>query len=140
MTTRRGFLGGILAACAAPAIVLSPNVLMKGKPLRIWTPPSPRLVIYSGVPGSVAATPLASIDLHDDWLDAARHSRKTVRGSGAVDMSGTASHFEIVQADGRWAIRGEVSDAWGNGDLKLDNTALSNGSIISLTGLTIGAA
>lgn len=41
MTTRRGFLGAILAAAAAPAIVRTESLM------KIWVPPAPKILTWA---------------------------------------------------------------------------------------------
>lgn len=123
---RRSFLGAMLAACAAPAIVTRPGALMQIKAPRIWVPATPRLVIYSGLPG--AGVQLAALALPADWMSDALGGRSTgvVNANMPVENSGDASHFRILNAKGEYMIHGDMSD------LTMDNPSVHQGQTLSL--------
>lgn len=141
---RRGFLGAMLAACAAPAIITRPGVLMPVRAARILVPAGPRLVIYSGLPATlqqIPGLPLAALALPDNWLSAAMGGRaEVVGGQAQVEGTGVASHFRIFGADGKPMVSGLVSGPGGGGDLVLDNAHLALGQTVNLTGLQFGVS
>jgi hypothetical protein len=94
-------------------------------------------------PANVAAadsgTLLASLNLPSDWLANAASGAIAKSGSwtGTAVAAGTAAHFRLKTNGGTAKIQG--SCGIGTGDLQLDNTNITVGQAVTVTGFTISA-
>jgi hypothetical protein len=104
------------------------------------------LEIRSGtVPANCAAadtgTLLASMALPSDWMAAAASGAKALAGTWSdpsANNPGTAAHFRIKDSGGTvCGLQGTVTATGGGGDLTLDNTSITAGQLVSITGFTL---
>jgi hypothetical protein len=103
----------------------------------------PILRIRTGAaPADVATadsgTVLAEMTLPSDWLAAASGGSKAKSGTWqdtSANASGTAAHFRIYTSGGTAKIQGSVGQ--GSGDLSLDNTSITSGQTVTITGFTL---
>ena len=88
-----------------------------------------------------SGTVLATLTLPSDWMAAASSGSKAMSGTwqdASADAGGTAAHFRIYASDGTTQhIQGTVTATGGGGDLTLDNTSISAGQVVSITGFTL---
>lgn len=107
---------------------------------------SAKLYLYSGaLPANCAAADpsglLATINLPSDWMNAAGSGQKTLLGTWSASASGTgvAASFRIKDNAGTTChVQGDVSTvAAGTGALQLDNTNITSGQTVQVTGFTI---
>lgn len=107
---------------------------------------SPTLEIRTGTkPADCAAadsgTVLATLTLPSDWMSAASGGTKSLSGTwedAAADADGTAGHFRIKQST-TCHIQGSITVTGGGGDMTLDNTLISTGQQVTITGFTLTA-
>lgn len=105
---------------------------------------APILRIYSGsIPANVAAsitgTLLAELTLPSDWMAAASSGAKAKSGTWqdtSANATGTASHFRLWKSDGTTGVL-QGSCGIGTGDLQLDNTSITSGQSVTITGFTL---
>ena len=88
-----------------------------------------------------AGTVLATLNLPSDWMAAASSGSKALSGTWedtSADATGTAQYFRIYD-NGETAchIQGTISGTGGGGDMELDNTSISSGQSITITGFTL---
>lgn len=105
-----------------------------------------KLMIYTGsVPANCAAsttgTLLAEFDLASDWAAAASGGAKVLNDltlTIAAAGTGTAGYFRLFKSDGTTCImQGTVTVTGGGGDMTLDNTSITSGQTVNVTGFTI---
>ena len=112
---------------------------------------APLLRLRSGAkPADCAAsrsgTVLATLTLPSDWLGNAASGVKSKSGTWqdlSADASGTAGHYEIMDAAGTTCHeQGSVTATGGGGDMTIDNTVIASGQSITVTayGITEGNA
>lgn len=139
MMTRRGFLGGILAACAAPAIVKASSMMKvpvrkpflpygfpilpmevgKLEGVRFIEQDWGRLVIYDANDVALVTMPVNGVDIAD--------CSATLRiASADTRQSGMASFFRVIDSHGVERIEGTVSE-YNMGGLTLANANLITG-------------
>lgn len=102
---------------------------------------APTLHIFAtSIPANCAAadngTPLVSISLPSDWLNAAASGQKTLLGvwSGTATAGGTAAHFRLKQG-ATCHMQGTCGQ--GSGDLSLNNTNIAVDQTVTVTGFTL---
>lgn len=109
---------------------------------------SPILRIRTGAPPANCAaartgTVLATMALPADFMAAAANGAKGLSGTwqdAAADATGTAGHFEIMDAAGTTChIQGTVTATGGGGDMEIQNTSLAVGQQVTVTAFTINA-
>lgn len=86
---------------------------------------------------------LATLTLPSDWMAAASNGSKAKTGTwqdASADDTGTAGHFRIYASDGTTQhIQGTVTATGGGGDMELDNTSITTGQSVTITGFTLTA-
>lgn len=103
--------------------------------------------LTSSAPANCAAaitgTVLATMTLPSDWMAAASNGSKALTGSwsdSAADAAGIADYFRLFASDGITChAQGTVTLSAGGGDLTLDNTNITAGQAVSITGFTMTA-
>ncbi len=102
------------------------------------------LAIYTGsVPANCAAsttgTLLVQFNLASSWLAAASGGAATLNSlplSTTASGNGTAGYFRIfANDDATCGMQGTVAES--GGDLNLNNTAITSGQTVNITGFTI---
>jgi len=124
VTVRNGRLDGIETAIGTSAI------------LKIRT---------GAAPASAAAadtgTVLATLNLPSDWLAAASSGAKAKSGTWqdtGADASGTAAHFRIYDSGGSTChVQGTVGATGSGADMEVDNTSITSGQTVTITGFTV---
>lgn len=90
---------------------------------------------------AITATLLAEITLPSDWMAAASGASKAKSGTWedtSADNAGTADFFRIYASDGTTChLQGTVTLSGGGGDLTLDNTNITAGQKVTITGFTL---
>lgn len=90
-----------------------------------------------------SGTVLATLTLPSDWMAAASSGTKAKSGTWqdtSADNTGTAGHFRIFASDGTTCgAQGSVTATGGGGDLTLDNTSITTGQAVTITGFTLTA-
>lgn len=90
---------------------------------------------------AITATLLAEMTLPSDWMAAASSGSKAMSGTWedtSANNAGTADFFRIYASDGTTChIQGTVTATGGGGDMTLDNTSITAGQKISITGFTL---
>ena len=103
------------------------------------------LKIRSGAaPANCAAadsgTVLATCNLPSDYLAAASSGAKAKSGTWedtSADATGTAAHFRLYASDGTTChMQGTVTATGGGGDMTVDNTSITSGQTVNVTGFT----
>ena len=88
-----------------------------------------------------AGTVLATLSLPSDWMAAASSGAKAKSGTWedlTADNSGTAAHWRLYASDGTTChAQGTVTATGGGGDMTLDNTSISAGQAVTVTGFTL---
>lgn len=106
---------------------------------------SVKVRIYTGAqPANCAAsrtgTMLVEYSLASDWCAAASSGAKTLNSlplSGTAAATGTAGHYAIMSSDGATCHeQGSVTATGGGGDMTLDNTSITSGQAVNITGFT----
>lgn len=153
MTTRRGFLGAMLAAMTAPYAMsngVARGILMPGKPLVEL--PAPKAQGFTESEGGVlvpdnfagpmlklftaAGILLAEIPLNQRQqalFDYGRSVAMDFTGQGGVIASGMAARYELDLSPER-RVKGVVGI---EGNLRLDNAALVTGQCITIPALGV---
>jgi len=107
---------------------------------------SAKLMIRSGAaPANCAAADsgdvLATLNLPADWMAAADAGAKAKSGTWedtSADGTGTAAHFRVYASDGTTChIQGTITATGEGGDMTLDNTSITAGQSITITGFTL---
>jgi hypothetical protein len=84
---------------------------------------------------------LATLALPSDWMGAAALGAKAMAGTWAdtsADMAGTAAHFRIYASDGTTQhVQGTITATGAGGDMTLDNTSITAGQTVTITGFTL---
>jgi hypothetical protein len=79
--------------------------------------------------------------LDADWMAAASSGVKAFNGTWSdtsADATGTAGHFRLYAVDGTTQhMQGTVTGSTGGGDMTLDNTSISTGQTVTVTGFTL---
>lgn len=90
---------------------------------------------------AITATLLAEMTLPSDWMAAASSGSKAMSGTWedtSANNAGTADYFRVYASDGTTChIQGTVTATGGGGDMTLDNTSITAGQKISITGFTL---
>lgn len=103
------------------------------------------LKIFSGSqPANCAAsnsgTELASYTLASDWAAAASSGSKAFNNtplSTTAVGTNTAAHYRIYASDGTTCHeQGSITATGGGGDMTIDNTSITTGQTVSVTGFT----
>jgi hypothetical protein len=106
---------------------------------------SPILELRSGSPPANCAaadsgTLLASMTLPSDWMSAASSGVKDKTGTWedlSANNSGTIAHFRIKDSGGTTChMQGTVTATGGGGDMTVDNTSVTAGQQVTVTGAT----
>ena len=106
------------------------------------------LKLRSGAPPATCATAdsgtvLATLTLPSDWMAAASSGSKAKTGTWedtSADATGTVAHFRLYASDGTTCgMQGTVTVTGGGGDMTVDNTSVSSGQSITITGFTLTA-
>lgn len=88
-----------------------------------------------------SGTVLVTMSLPSDWMAAASSGSKAKTGTWedtSADADGTAAHFRIYASDGTTAhLQGTVTATSGGGDMELDNTSITTGQTVTITGFTL---
>jgi hypothetical protein len=86
---------------------------------------------------------LATLNLPSDWLANASAGAKSKSGTWedtSADATGTAGHFRVYDSGGTTChMQGTVTATGGGGDLTLDNTSVTSGQDVLITGFTLTA-
>jgi hypothetical protein len=86
---------------------------------------------------------LATLNLPSDWLANASGGTKAKSGTWedtSADATGTAGHFRVYDSGGSTChMQGTVTAIGGGGDLTLDNTSVTSGQDVLITGFTLTA-
>jgi hypothetical protein len=107
---------------------------------------SAKLQIYTGsMPANCAAattgTLLAEFNMASDWAAAASGGTKALSSlplTDAANATGTAGYFRLFKTDGTTCqMQGTVTATGGGGDMTLDNTSITSGQTVNVTGFTI---
>lgn len=107
---------------------------------------SAKLMIYTGsVPGNCAAsttgTKLTEDDLASDWAAAASGGAKVLNNlpiSTTGLATGTAGYWRLYASDGVTChMQGTVTATGNGGDLTVDNTSITSGQAVNITGWTM---
>lgn len=96
-------------------------------------------------PANCAATDtgtvLATLSLPSDWMAAASGGSKAKSGTWedlTADAGGTAAHWRLYASDGTTChAQGTVTATGNGGDMTLDNTSISAGQAVTVTGFTL---
>ena len=112
------------------------TAISTGAVLKIRTGAAP-----TNISDADSGTVLATLTLPSDWMAAASSGSKAMSDTwqdASADAGGTAAHFRIYASDGTTQhIQGTVTATGGGGDLTLDNTSISAGQVVSITGFTL---
>lgn len=89
-----------------------------------------------------SGTVLATYNLASDWAAAAGSGAKALSSlpltDASADATGTAGHFRLYKTDGTTCtLQGSVTATGGGGDMTLDNTSITSGQTVNITGFTI---
>lgn len=88
-----------------------------------------------------SGTVLVSYTLASDWAAAASGASKAFSStpiSGTASDTGTAAHYRVYASDGTTChMQGTVTATGGGGDMTVDNTSITNGQAVNITGWTI---
>lgn len=104
---------------------------------------APILELRSGSPPANCATAdsgtlLASMTLPSDWMAAASGGVKDKTGTWqdlSADNGGTIGHFRIKDSTGTTChMQGTVTATGGSGDMEVDNTSVTAGQQVTITG------
>lgn len=104
------------------------------------------LRIRTGAPPANCAaartgTILATLNLPSDWMAAASGGSKVKTGTWedtVADNTGTAGYYEIMDSSATTCgIQGTVTATGGGGDMTIDNTSITAGQDVTVTGYTI---
>jgi hypothetical protein len=114
---------------------------------------SAKLCIYTGsAPANCAAdttgTKLVEYDLASDWAAGASAGAKALSSlplSTTAAATGTAGYFRLFTSGQSVApgaskpceLQGTVTATGGGGDMTLDNTSITNGQTVNITGFTL---
>lgn len=104
--------------------------------LKMWTgaPPADTSAADSG-------TLIANMTLPADWMAAAAARSKAKSGTwqdASADNTGTLGHFRVYASDGTTCHdQGTITATGGGGDMTVDNTSVTAGQQITVTGFTI---
>jgi hypothetical protein len=86
---------------------------------------------------------LATLNLPSDWMASASGGTKAKSGTWedtSADATGTAGHFRVYDSGGSTChMQGTVTATGGGGDLTLDNTSVTSGQDVLITGFTLTA-
>lgn len=87
-----------------------------------------------------SGTVIASITLPSDWMAAASSGTKAKSGTwvdASADNAGTIGHYRLYKSDGTTCVKqGSVTATGGGGDLTVDNTVVTAGQNVEITGMT----
>ena len=107
---------------------------------------SAKLAIRTGAqPGNCAAADsgdlIATLTLPADWMDVAASGSKAMLGAwaAAATGAGTAAHWRLYASDGT-TCHAQGSVGQGSGDLSLDDTTITVGQYVTVTGFTLSDA
>lgn len=143
MTTRRGFLGAMLAAMTAPYVMTNAverGVLMPVQP-KIWTP-SENVIessVYDGpmirlfTAGGILLATIPLNERQQALFDYGRRVGMDFTGKGGVIATGMAARYELDLGQDR-RIKGDVG---ANGGFQLDNRALVVGQDINIPAMQV---
>lgn len=91
-----------------------------------------------------AGTLLVQFQLASNYASAASTGIKALSGlpqSATASAGGTAGHYRIYDSTGTTCHeQGSITVTGGGGDATIDNTAISNGQTVNLTGFTVTEA
>lgn len=92
---------------------------------------------------SDSGTLLASMTLPTSWMADASSGQKAKSGTWedtSANNTGTIGHFRIKDPTGTTChIQGSVTITGGGGDMTVDNTSVTSGQSVSITGFTLTA-
>lgn len=95
----------------------------------------------AGIESTDSGTVLVTMQLDADWMAAASSGVKVFTGTWSdtsADATGTAGHFRLYAVDGTTQhMQGTVTGSTGGGDMTLDNTSISTGQTVTVTGFTL---
>lgn len=106
------------------------------------------LKMFSGSPPANCAaansgTVIATLSLPSDWMAAASSGTKAKSGTwedASADNAGTLGHFRLYASDGTTChAQGTITATGGGGDMTVDNTSVTGGQAITVTGFTLTA-
>jgi len=106
------------------------------------------LKMFSGSPPANCAaansgTEIASMTLPSDWMAAASSGTKAKAGTWedtSANNAGTLGHFRLYASDGTTChAQGTITATGGGGDMTVDNTSVTAGQAITVTGFTLTA-
>jgi len=104
--------------------------------LRSGSPPANCAASRSG-------TVISTITLPSDWMAAASSGTKAFSGTWedlSADNPGTLGHFEIMDSGVTTChMQGTITVTGGGGDMTVDNTSVTGGQAIEVTGFTLTA-
>lgn len=116
---RRDFMRGILATCAAPAIVRAESLMPVNSriliPRRDILLTGPSFLFLDNSGRILARCP---IDIETGLLR-----------SSIIEQCGLATSFEI-RKDGKWLCRGTVGGPWSGSDFLMQSRAMNSGSVV----------
>jgi hypothetical protein len=104
------------------------------------------LRLRTGAPPATCATAdsgtvVGTLTLPADWMAAAGSGTKAKSGTWqetSADAAGTVGHFRIYDSGGTvCGMQGTVTNTGGGGDLTLDNSVVTLGQVITITGFTL---
>jgi hypothetical protein len=91
-----------------------------------------------------AGSVLATFNLASDWMDAASSGAKAFASlpltDSSADATGTLGHFRVYASGGtvcHW--QGSITATGSGGDMTVDNTSVTSGQTINITGFTVTA-
>jgi hypothetical protein len=88
-----------------------------------------------------SGTVLVSYTLASDWAAAASGGSKAFNStpiSGTASGTGTAGHYRIYASDGTTCHeQGTVTATGGGGDVTIDNTSITSGQAVNISGWTV---
>lgn len=99
--------------------------------------------LTAGAPANCAAaitgTVLVTMTLPSDWMTGAASGSKAKTGTwqdASADGAGTADFFRLFASDGTTChLQGTVGTS--GADLNLDNTSITAGQVVTITGFTL---
>lgn len=90
---------------------------------------------------AASGTLLVEFALGSDWAAAASGGSKAFNSTpviGTASGTGTAGHYRIVDSAGTTCHeQGSVTSTGGGGDVIIDNTSITSGQTVNITGWTV---
>jgi len=106
------------------------------------------LKMFSGSPPANCAaadsgTVIATLTLPSDWMAAASSGSKAKSGTWedtSADNAGTLGHWRLYESTATTChAQGTITATGGGGDMTVDNTSVTAGQAITVTGFTLTA-